>query len=1070
MSDTSEAPSLASHVRRVRVPSQASDVDQFLDELFSPVLDGNLDELSDARSLAASIKGGNETFKISSYNQSSFKKPNAILNIESHSSINNPDSYDEFLDSLYNDDSSSENLDDFANAVKLEGLIKGGGLRGRPSSRSSSCLDQEVASFTEAGHSENDRSSSVDDYITDLFQPIFINDSLKRLTEKENLVGAIKGGGTAHQAASSAGPSSFNFNPMASGILSPQPLMMPMMSPTSPAEGFVPIYNMQGMQVPAQSGDVASYQQNIQRAFLQSAMAQNIQIQQQLLAQNQALQTLLSQQATNPEVGSPPPAEVRNTVVRAQMHHPPGRKSSFNKTNSNNSFSSVLNDLKSRKASTESNISMASRGGIPPPPPPPMPPPLELGDPNEARPFLDPYGRAKTVRIGKWRWPPPQNESPENGEDFIHFKMRQHHRKTTPQSGQGPNSLQSQHRTSPQSNHVSSRNNSQSSPGVEWDEFEVDNVTITQTKEISHAHKPSKRSFEVGAQRPSPGSVGKLKLSSEMRQRLEQVTANHSVRSTSSKVDKPARVVNKLEDTRKLMLEQQLGGFGRWDTMDSSIQSSEPPEMPSVRSQVQKMEKTQSPTGASGWRPVPPPMPVSPHNLPPAPPGQAPPPPPGRPPPPPPHSPPAPGPPPPVEPSNFMQMRQERDTYGVHQNRDTYNSNSRERNGFQANWEAQNVENVQKFSREAFRNGHKEEYGHGYNNKESSHSPNEGFASRFLESDYRRRDRKESFKRSDSWDREIEKSDQKHERNYRESKNYSPNTNDIYDQRNHDIRMNSENSRKMSVSPKNDWDKETASEIYAKNSDSYALSQDGFERYEVTKLRESPRWDESVSMADEDMDKMGRKDIIPYKQNGYRSQNNHFNSDMHKISHESYESMKYNEKLEGRKNSREMLVGKSQDMRTENRLTNHRESSQRTKNMERPTFKTHMVQKERDRRLEAERRTSVSTHLTDKTDRIESKFCSIIIIIIVSCGGNNMLFLYFIVDEYPGFLEPVMPLPTPTIVTEQTNTVSRLLPSTPVARLTYNRVPWKLRVRKELFTPMEEVSSPALMHLIFCQV
>lgn len=58
MSDTSEAPSLASHVRRVRVPSQASDVDQFLDDLFSPVLDPNIDELSDARSLAASIKGG----------------------------------------------------------------------------------------------------------------------------------------------------------------------------------------------------------------------------------------------------------------------------------------------------------------------------------------------------------------------------------------------------------------------------------------------------------------------------------------------------------------------------------------------------------------------------------------------------------------------------------------------------------------------------------------------------------------------------------------------------------------------------------------------------------------------------------------------------------------------------------------------------------------------------------------------------------------------------------------------------------------------------------------------------
>lgn len=972
MSDTSEAPSLASHVRRVRVPSQASDVDQFLDELFSPVLDGNLDELSDARSLAASIKGGSIECKPIVKN-GSFKKSDAILTIEKNDLCCN---YDEFLDNLYNFDFSSENMDDFVNSVKLEGFIKGGGTRGRSSSRSSSCLDQEVASFTEAGNSENDRTSSVDDYITDLFQPIFINNSLKRLTEKENLVGAIKGGGTAHQSASSNGPSSYNYSPMASGILSPQPIMMPMMSPTSTTEGFVPIYSMQGMQVPGQSGDIAAYQQNLQRAFLQSAMAQNIQIQQQLLAQNQALQTLLSQQVTNPEVGSPPPtSEVRSTVVRAQMHHPPMRKSSFNKTNQNNSFTSVLTDLKSRKASTESNISMASRGGIPPPPPPPMPPPLELCDPNEARPFLDPYGRAKTVRIGKWRWPPPQNESPENGEDFIHFKMRQHHRKTTPQSGQGPISLQGQNRTSPQSNHVGSRNNSQGSPGVEWDEFEVENMTVSQNKETSttQANKSSKRSFEVGAQRPSPGSVGKLKLSSEMRQRLEQVTANHSVRSTSSKVDKPARVVNKLEDTRKLMLEQQLGGLGgRWDTVDSSIPSPETPEMPSVRSQVQRMEKTQSPTSGN-WRPIPPPMPVSPHNLPPAPSGPAPPPPPGRPPPPPPHSPPAPGPPAPIEPSNFMQMRQERDTYGVHQNRESYNTNSRERNGFQANWDAQNVENVQKFSREAFRNGHREEYSHNFN-KENSRSPNEGFASRFLESDYRRRDRKESFKRSDSWDREIEKSDQKHEKNYHDSKHYSPNRNDVYDQRNHEIRMNNENNRKMSISPKNEWDKETASEIYAKNSESYTLSQDGFERYEIGKLRESPRWDESVSMADEDMDKMRRTEIIPYKQNGYRSQNNHFNdTPKYKISHDSYDSLKY-DKLEGRKNSRDMLMGKTHDTRNENRYTNHKDSSQLVKSVERPTFKTHMVQKERDRRMEAERRTSVSTHVTDKTDRIESKY------------------------------------------------------------------------------------------------
>lgn len=41
---------------------QFSDVDQYLDDLFSPVLDGSLDELSDARSLSTSIRGGRNEF------------------------------------------------------------------------------------------------------------------------------------------------------------------------------------------------------------------------------------------------------------------------------------------------------------------------------------------------------------------------------------------------------------------------------------------------------------------------------------------------------------------------------------------------------------------------------------------------------------------------------------------------------------------------------------------------------------------------------------------------------------------------------------------------------------------------------------------------------------------------------------------------------------------------------------------------------------------------------------------------------------------------------------------------
>lgn len=84
-----------------------------------------------------------------------------------------------------------------------------------------------------------------------------------------------------------------------------------------------------------------------------------------------------------------------------------------------------------------------------------------------------------------------------------------------------------------------------------------------------------KRSFDVGADRPVPNSVGKLKLSTEMRQRLEQVTAGHSVRSvTSNKSDLNEHQPIKIDDARKMMLEQQLGGS----------------HMFSVRTQIQRME------------------------------------------------------------------------------------------------------------------------------------------------------------------------------------------------------------------------------------------------------------------------------------------------------------------------------------------------------------------------------------------------------------------------------------------------------------------------------------------------
>lgn len=239
MSDTSEAPSLASHVRRVRVPSQASDVDQFLDELFMPVLDGNLDELSDARSLAASIKGTSD------------------------------------------DRSQSD-------AIILETL--------------------------ERNHSTNTSEDKRLETVEDFLEMIMKHSESESITAKE-LSQKIKGGGNMDIPNQNA---TFNFGAITPGMMSP-PMMMPMYSAPQqvpPAQsnsmnmgpGFmpVPIYSIQGLSLPQypnsppnQNNDMMAYQQNLQRAFLQSAMAQNIQIQQQLLAQNQALQQLLVQSPQN---------------------------------------------------------------------------------------------------------------------------------------------------------------------------------------------------------------------------------------------------------------------------------------------------------------------------------------------------------------------------------------------------------------------------------------------------------------------------------------------------------------------------------------------------------------------------------------------------------------------------------------------------------------------------------------------------------------------------------------------------------------------------------------------------
>lgn len=112
-------------MRRVRVPSnvdQFSDVDQYLDDLFSPVLDGSLDELSDARSLSTSIRGGRREF---------FEAPEI-----------------------------DQTFDDLKSACKLQRVIKGGGHKNENKNREEKQSDKETSDIG------NTAEISLDEYIT----------------------------------------------------------------------------------------------------------------------------------------------------------------------------------------------------------------------------------------------------------------------------------------------------------------------------------------------------------------------------------------------------------------------------------------------------------------------------------------------------------------------------------------------------------------------------------------------------------------------------------------------------------------------------------------------------------------------------------------------------------------------------------------------------------------------------------------------------------------------------------------------------------------------------------------
>ncbi|XP_043211488.1 unconventional myosin-XV-like [Amphibalanus amphitrite] len=553
MSDTSEAPSLASHVRRVRVPSQASDMDQFVDALFIPALEGSLDELSDARSLAASIKGGGRRTAESAT-----------------SARTEEEAADEGAEEAASDaESQMEELDLSVDFFRCR----------RDSLRRRAVVTQQ----------------NVEEYLEDTCGPV--SPGLATLTEPVALACAIKGGVEPDNTATSPQQQGqFVFQPIAgSGMMSPPPMMMPggmpyfspqgpMFGPatspelnqsfgergvtsptlsagregaTSPAQVQyvpMPMYGMQGFSlptmplygtpgVPAPDGSAQPDQQQLasyQRMFMQSALAQNMQIQQQLFSQNQALAQLL-QASTAPQ--DTPTSQGRRPESAGAAREPGSETSP---TAANNE----------RKRST---TSQERPSGIPPAPPMAM-------TPEEMAAFMDPsYTRARTVRIGKWRWPPPKGEAGAAA-DFLQFKLQAQQRKLS--SGQKSGSRPA---------------TDTSFEGVEWDEFEMETAdaarapstpeNLNKSRESAKSvdrelNKQPKEKSEAAVKLSSsaPNSISKLKISSALKMKLEAVTSKHTERTNGSTDSKDTPdggrqkvVPKKLDMSRRLLLQQQLG-------------------------------------------------------------------------------------------------------------------------------------------------------------------------------------------------------------------------------------------------------------------------------------------------------------------------------------------------------------------------------------------------------------------------------------------------------------------------------------------------------------------------------
>ena len=335
-----------------------------------------------------------------------------------------------------------------------------------------------------------------------------------------------------------------------------------------------------------------------QQAFLQNAVAQNMQIQQQLMMQNQALNQMLTQTSSvrisaDKSLSPRPDQSPTRSQQKPQQPVPVyfGMTEAHRRASESQLNAALPSDHYEPKlmSKTEPNTPRHSTTV------PPQAPTLSA---------LDAYGRAKTVRIGKWRWPPAKEDLEANAEGFFEFKMR----KMKHKDGSGQNDAM----------HDSFDDPSDEIQGLDWGDNEEFNKGLkrSQSKDSFTIMEDSQDTGAARDRLESPvaqsGNVGKLKISSEMKEKLEAAMGSRksSVREsgrerTGLEGINGEQSVKKLNENRKMILEQKLGGgkLKKWENVDHELHHKSVDESNSRKS---------SHTSQSGQIPPPPPPPIAP--------------------------------------------------------------------------------------------------------------------------------------------------------------------------------------------------------------------------------------------------------------------------------------------------------------------------------------------------------------------------------------------------------------------------------------------------------------------------